>query len=220
MTTKLFFDTETTGTADFNAPASAPHQPHIVQLAAVLTDEEGKIFGRVATLIQPDGWTIDEGAQKVHGITLEECERYGVPIRVALAVFSHLARRASVAIAFNCPFDKLMLEREFLQFGPPPEWFTSVEWFCEMRAMEPICKIPFGGRIVRHRTPGQAYKWPNLSEAHGFATGMDFTDKHDALGDVHAMIRVHFWRLERERTAIAPGLPGIPPPVTSITPPR
>lgn len=35
------------------------------------------------------------------------------------------------------------------------------------------------------------------------ATGADFADKHDALCDVRAMIRVHFWRLEAEAKKIS-----------------
>jgi hypothetical protein len=36
---KLFFDTETTGLANFQQEANHPSQPRLVQLAAILTDE-------------------------------------------------------------------------------------------------------------------------------------------------------------------------------------
>ena len=38
MNLALFYDTETTGLPDFKAPSEAQHQPHIVQLAALLVD--------------------------------------------------------------------------------------------------------------------------------------------------------------------------------------
>lgn len=43
----LLFDSETTGKADFKAPFSAPHQPKLVQLGAMLCTSDG---GKMAQL--------------------------------------------------------------------------------------------------------------------------------------------------------------------------
>lgn len=68
----LAFDTETTGLPDFRAPSSAPHQPHLVQLAAVLTegpDAEPAVFSRI---VRPDGYTeMPVRAFEAHGIRFE-----------------------------------------------------------------------------------------------------------------------------------------------------
>lgn len=57
----LFFDTETTGLKS----------PHIVQLAALLTEEDGRECARLNVIIQPEGWTIPDEAAAVHGITTD-----------------------------------------------------------------------------------------------------------------------------------------------------
>jgi DNA polymerase-3 subunit epsilon len=193
---KLFFDTETTDKADFHAPCDAPHQPRIVQLAAVLTDAEGRERGSMAMIIKPQGWRISHEAQAVHGVSLEDCERFGVPIVVALAAFSNLARVAEELIAFNVDFDRLLLEGECRRCARslPP----TVHYRCEMKAMTPVCAIP---KPSQYRQANDPYKWPSLSEAHIFALGTDFKDKHDALGDVRALMAVHFWRLRQQSPA-------------------
>ncbi len=38
----LFYDTETTGLVDDRAPPEAAHQPHFVQLACLLTENDGQ----------------------------------------------------------------------------------------------------------------------------------------------------------------------------------
>ena len=54
----LFWDSETTGLPDFNLRARDPAQPHIVQLAAILTDDGGSVYESHNVIIKPDGWTI------------------------------------------------------------------------------------------------------------------------------------------------------------------
>lgn len=59
---KLFFDAETTGKAAMREPYNSPRQPHIVQLAALLTDDDGIERGAMNVIVRPDGYGIpDEG---------------------------------------------------------------------------------------------------------------------------------------------------------------
>nr|WP_299241463.1 hypothetical protein [uncultured Halomonas sp.] len=46
MTPILFFDTETTGLPDWKVPSDSEHQPHLVQLAAVLADDDARQSSR------------------------------------------------------------------------------------------------------------------------------------------------------------------------------
>lgn len=66
-----FFDTETTSKADFRSPPDAPHQPRLVQFAALLCDDAGEEVSSVSIIIKPNGFTIPEEASKIHGITTE-----------------------------------------------------------------------------------------------------------------------------------------------------
>jgi len=53
----LFFDTETTGKADFKAQPHAPHQPRLVQFAALLCDPKGEVVSSVDLVIKPEAMT-------------------------------------------------------------------------------------------------------------------------------------------------------------------
>lgn len=69
---KLFFDTETTGMADFKAEPHAAHQPRLVQLAALLTDDAGEEVTHFSVVIKPEGFEIPVAASAVaHNIDFD-----------------------------------------------------------------------------------------------------------------------------------------------------
>ena len=189
---KLFIDTETTGLADFYRPASAPHQPRIVQLAALLTDEEGDDVDSFSVIIKPDGFTIPTEAAAIHGITTETAIANGIPTTKAMDMLRGLAEKSDRYIAHNCSFDSLMVTIEAVRQG----WdlkhplLDKAKWFCTMKATTPICQLPglYGD-----------YKWPKLQEAFQFAFGQPFVGAHDALADVRACKRIYFWLQERNK---------------------
>ena len=81
----LFYDTETTGLPDFKAPSEAPHQPHIVQLAALLVDPDSRqTIASMDVIVRPAGWTIPGEVAAVHGITTERAEAVGVQEKLAV----------------------------------------------------------------------------------------------------------------------------------------
>jgi DNA polymerase-3 subunit epsilon len=178
---RLYYDTETTG---FPKAADSPlaEQPHIVQLAAILVDDERGEVASLNVMIQPDGWEIDPGAQEVHGISGEIATECGVPIAVAMAMFSHLSRRADQCVAHNYAFDIKLITFEFERLAAPII-INEREKFCTMEATTNICKLP-------GRYPGK-WKWPKLTEAHQHFFGEGFDGAHDALVDVRACHRVH-----------------------------
>lgn len=47
----LVFDTETTGLPAFNLPAEDPSQPHIVQLVAILYDNNRRVISELNVLV-------------------------------------------------------------------------------------------------------------------------------------------------------------------------
>ena len=78
----LFGDTETT-TFPKNGNEIQNGQARVCQLGLILTDSDGKSVAEFCSLIKPDGWEIQEGAFKVHGKSMELCDKYGLPATTA-----------------------------------------------------------------------------------------------------------------------------------------
>lgn len=178
----LFFDTETTGKADFHAKLDAKWQPHIVQMAALVTDDAGNEINSLSTIIRPDGFEIPAEASKIHGITTERARDVGIPLLPALDVFRFFCLTTNRHVAHNIDFDRLVLNCEFHRGGMPLMGHEKI--FCTMKAMTPICKLT--GAY-------DDWKWPKLIEAHNHAFGVGFDGAHDALADVRACAKVYFW---------------------------
>ncbi len=177
---KLFFDTETTGKANMRGGPMVT-QPAIVQLGALLTDDDGGERAVMNLIIKPDGWTIPAEAAAIHGITTDLAEQCGVPLVSALSVFSMLCARANELIAHNIDFDLLVTESAYHRLGKESR-FDGLPKFCTMKATTDVCKIP----------GPYGYKWPKLAEAHVQLLCRELEDAHDALADVRGCARVYF----------------------------
>lgn len=187
----LFFDTETTGFYNFKAAPTDISQPKIVQLAAILTEDDGLMRGMLNVLINP-GVPIPPEASAVHGITNEIAEAYGMPVEVGLLMLAEMGKRAHQLVAHNLNFDAHVVRSEFAR--SPSENLRKREdalgglpVFCTMIASTPLCRLPKAK--PRHDTD---YKWPKLTEAHQFLFNESFEGAHDALADVKACMRVFF----------------------------
>lgn len=178
---KLFFDTETTGKADFKASHESPLQPYIVQLGAVLTEDDGTERVSIDLIIKPDGWKITDEVAAIHGITTDMAERCGVPLFSAASVFNNMLAQADTLIAHNIDFDRMMMRASFFRIGKP---FTEAgkAFYCTMKAATNICRIP----------GNYGFKWPTLQEAHRHFLKDGFEGAHSAMVDVLACKRVYF----------------------------
>ena len=175
----LIFDTETTGFPQKSLPADHPDQARIVQLACVLLDDKFEERAVFCTLIKPDGWRIASHVTAVHGITTDDCDTFGVPIKTALAAMMSLAENTELIIAHNIKFDKQMLE---IELGCCMMTRYTLPDYCTMMATTPICKLP--GKY-------DGYKWPKLKEAYEILfPGEKLEGAHDALVDVRACARI------------------------------
>lgn len=190
----LFFDTETTGKYDFKAAYNAEHQPRIIQLAAMLTDTDGRLKCEMNVLIKPDGWFIPADAQEVHGISTKDCDQYGVNIETALQMFDALNRQATRLIGHNVAFDIGMLRRE-INLLSMLDFTILSEHYCTKEHSTNVCKLPLTEAQVAARKkypnwspPGgwDDYKAPTLQEAYKFFYGSEFEEAHDAMADVKA----------------------------------
>lgn len=180
----MFFDTETTGKADFHAQHDDESQPHLVQLGALLTNAQGGELKRINRIVKPDGWTVPFEAAQIHGFTTERCEAEGIPLSEVLTEFNTLLEPPirPVIVAHNIPFDLIVMQSAFHRAG----WRDLLAPFartCTMELMTPICRLP--GRY--------GYKWPKPTEAYQHCFGRTFEGAHEAFADVVACKDVFFW---------------------------
>lgn len=194
MKTLLFYDTETTGLPNWSIPSDDPSQPHITQIAALLTDEAGNKLASLDLLVRPDGWTIPTELQELTGITMERAEQGGVAELVALSAFEALWRRASVRIAHNESFDARILRIGFKRFGGTicdPDVWKAGPAKCTQILSSPILKLPPTEKMIAAGR-GRANKPPKLAEAYQFFTGKELSGAHNAMVDVMGVKAVWF----------------------------
>ncbi len=183
----LFFDTETTGFPHKSKPVDHPDQPHIVQLAAALTEDDGRVVSSFNFIIDPgveNGVRIPSAAAAIHGIDEERCWRVGIEPRHAFNAFEELHQRADLVVGHNIEFDVEMMIGGFKRWlGPAYEALFGMPRFCTMRQSTDICCIP---------SPRGGNKWPKLGEAYQHFFGEELTGAHDAMVDLMACKRVYF----------------------------
>lgn len=180
-----FFDSETTGLVLHRERADHPKQPHLVQLGAILCDENRRVVAEINLLVKPDGWTIPAEATAVHGITTEMCERYGLPLLIVANIFIDLVQSSKRVVAHNFPFDRTVIHAALLRLGlaDAAKVFLDTPSTCTMAASTPILRLP--GRYGD-------FKWPSLQEAHTHFLGKPFDGSHDAMADVRACMAVYY----------------------------
>jgi len=181
----LFFDTETTGI----------DKPGLVQLAAVLEDDQGRSLGVMSCLVE--GVVIGD-SHRFHGITQDMVNKYGVPEVQVLQQFGYLLARAELAVAHNAEFDIRVMNHRLRVMdaelrshtGAGGEAFCWPEIYCTKDHSVDIIKIPPTEKMVRAGRGGQN-KAPTLAEAFRFFTGRDLSGAHDALVDVYGCRTVY-----------------------------
>lgn len=193
MSLILFFDTETTGLPDFKAPSDAEHQPHIVQLAASLVEEDTRrSVASIDLIVQPDCWTIPDDVAAIHGITTERALAQGVPEGFAVEALLRLWHLCERRVAHNEQFDARILRIGFKRHADETladEWKAGAAE-CTARMATPICNLPPTAKMVAANL--NKPKTPNLGEAYRHFFGEDFADAHSARADVNACIAVYF----------------------------
>lgn len=184
----LVFDTETTGVSG---------KPYIVQLAAILAENDGTLRGSCNLIIKPDGYEIPEDASRIHGITTDIAKRVGVPLAVAISLFNNmlLACQDGLLIAHNLQFDIRMVKHAY-ERGSWPSRIEGPRHFCTMEHTKNRVRLP---PTAKQRQYGyNDFKAPKLAEAYEFAFGKPMENAHDALYDVLACKDLYFWIKNQE----------------------
>lgn len=183
MPATLIFDTETTGQIDFKAPIISQLQPHLLQLGAELLSN-GKVIGSINLLVNPGGEIeIPESATKIHGITREMIDKYGIPTVVAIALFHNLAKLSSRLAGHNIDYDLGIMEISYYRVGRQQN-------FLELRKIKRVCTMKTTTNVLK--LPGKyGFKWPTLSEAYELLVDKNgFQKAHSAMADVQACRQV------------------------------
>lgn len=178
----LIFDTETTGMVEFRKPPEDASQPDLIQLGLLLVDTtDWKLRARSAFLVTlADGVRIDPAAKAAHGISEEDCARYGVSPVVACSLFNQACLQADVVVAHNLAFDVSIMKTALHRLGNKPNRLEGRQLVCTKEASTDVLKLP--GKY--------GYKWPTLAEAYRHYTGLELDGAHDAMVDTEACLVV------------------------------
>lgn len=195
----LFFDTETTGIR------KGGFVPRVVQIGALLTDNEGKTMGELNVLLLPEGFeNIPVEASNVHGFTSELIKQCGIDRVAGLAAFFSMAERADVLVAHNAEYDMDLMQIEIDYYKNIHNLPEATMWqevlsdskvFCTMLNSRDLMKLPLSeaqASFFKDKGIDQQYKNPRLQEAHIHYMGYDFEGAHDAMADVRACKDVYF----------------------------
>lgn len=183
--TDLIFDTETTGLVDFALPISEEKQPHLLQLAALLVDDEEVLAELNVILYWPDLKEISKEAIAVHHLTLARCHKKGVPPLKALQDFDGMVRLASCVVAHNVEFDDVIMRAAYHRVGGTGNAFTSKPRFCTMQSAQPVLKLPPKKEPPKGATP--RYRFPSLDRAYrDLVDEAGFENAHEAMADARA----------------------------------
>lgn len=179
----LIFDTETTGLPLWKEPSDHPEQPHVVDIACTLLDQDMQEVERFDAIINP-GVDIPAEVSALHGITTEIAQAEGIAPSAALDRFMQMVGRAGMLVGHNVSFDvrmmRILAARELGE-----KWDNPHATFCTMRKSTNHCKLL--GPKARHP---EDWKWPRLGEAIKHFFGEDFEDAHRARPDCDASTRI------------------------------
>lgn len=182
------FDTETTGVPGRGELITSPGYPRIVELAGVLLDPaSAREVSCFSMVIRPEGYRVPP--DMVHGISHERALAVGVPVKLALAVYSNFRRLATEVAGHNVLFDLGMVLSEFHRAGVAvPEDVRERVTVCTGVLGRPVCQLPPTERMIA-KGYGDQFKPPSLTELHTHLFGEGFDGAHGALADVRATAR-------------------------------
>jgi len=193
----LIFDTETTGlpTKGYKQPISdVENWPRVIQLAWQLHDDDGRLVEHKDFLIQPEGFDIPYGSEKIHGISTELADKEGIPLLEGLDLFKEVVAKADFLVGHNVKFDVNVLGCEFFRSELPTDWTEQPILDTCTEKTANLCKL-IGGR-------GGRFKLPTLAELHEHLFESQFNEAHNATADVEATTRC-FLELIRRKAFIA-----------------
>ena len=186
--TYLFFDTECNGLPQFYDVDvhMTNNWPNVIQLAWIVTDEQGNVLKRKSHIITPNGFEINDNVANLTGITTTRAMREGIELTTALSDFISDVSNAQLLIGHNIDFDMKVVGCELYRNDMDYERLLSKNTLCTMKRSTYFCAIP------KPRGKFNDYKWPKLEELYRKLFGSTFSGAHDALADVEATMKCYF----------------------------
>lgn len=185
----LFLDTETSGLPkNYNAPMSdLQNWPRLIQLAIILSDDQGNLIYEDDFIIKPEGFSIPQEASNVHGITDQIALTRGINLKYALQRLIDTSRYVDYIVGHNIEFDMNILGAEFLRYGKYQNPLIQPQKICTMKSTTNYCRIqsPYG------------LKWPSLEELYNKVFEREIQFAHNAKIDAQATF-LCFWKLKKE----------------------
>lgn len=188
------YDLETSGLPAFNLPADDPSQPWIVELAAVLCEEDGTIVDEYESIVLPRGYVIPDDVAAIHGITTGKALAEGRPAEEVFERAHAMMRSARMTLSYGARFDEKLRRGHLRRLGLSDcfgEWPVG----CIQPLATALCKIAPTAKMM-----ASGRKWaktPKLIEAHEILLGKPFDDAHRAMPDCKAAARVLFECIRR-----------------------
>ena len=170
----LVFDTETTGFPINSVALNDPAQPHLIQVAAILSIES-MILAKFQTIIHCP-IEVPEGAFKIHGISKEKSNAEGISLPAALTAFNNLASQADRVVAHNTVFDIKMLRIAYAR-AEMESPLHDLPKACTMKTVTPLLR-----RLGKRWTLDSSYRH--------FVDSSGFSDAHDAMADTMACFKL------------------------------
>ena len=176
----LVFDTETTGFPKWKSPPSDPGQPHLVQLALLMTafDEVEHAWNSIVYC----PIEIPEAVAKIHGITTDISRSQGKSLSAVVGVFDAFAHQADRVVCHNVKFDMKVMQAAYHRAKLSDAEFVNKPRVCTMETATPVLRIPSSRGL---------YKWPKLIEAYKVLVDeAGFSGAHSADADAMACWKV------------------------------
>lgn len=179
---EIFFDVETSGFIKKDLAADAPGQAWVMQIAFILSEKD-RICTEFSTLLRAENRKCHPGAQAVHQISVEECDKLGMSESEALNIIIHGFNSANTLIAHNIFFDLGFVGQFMRRNGRSADMLDFKSLFCTMKSSTDLCQLPghYGN-----------YKWPKLTELYKFLFDEEMEGAHDAMVDVRATRRCYY----------------------------
>jgi len=193
----LVFDTETTDLPQSHLDLDHPSQPHLLQFAGILFDDDGTELDKLSTLVRPRlGALLSPQAFATHGISLERAFHLGMDSQLVFDWFKKAVSQANCIVGHNVQFDLQMMAITAAKLGVK-DWSLNCRTYCTMAQSTNLVNLP---PTPRMQAAGRYHpKSPTLNECIQHFFGEDISNAHDALADVRACVRIFDHLTSRER---------------------
>lgn len=194
----LVFDTETTGLPQTKIlnPVTFHLWPHIVQFSYIIYDTDThNILKMIDSIVKmPSGVLISDESIKIHGITNEISQKYGIDLRDVLEYFFEDIKNVDFVIGHNVQFDLNLVKIELLRliennslendkirlYKDLLYQVTYVTRFrCTMEETKDYCNI-----LTKSKKGDMYKKYPSLSELYQKLYNKAPQNLHNSLHDV------------------------------------